>query len=257
VSKEACPSYPRYSRDYLTDENVVMMTIEDEGCYNRLMDYCWLEGSIPADLESLSKLCKGTTPSNLVISCFNHPSKDASRLLHPRLEVERKKHSQWVTKSREAGYKSASKRWGFKRKHAGKVGYDLVKATLQPNGNSSSSIAFASASSQNPPTPQRGNGAELGEFFEIFWKAYPRHESKELARKKFVSLKPARELLDSWLTWLAEAAQSEQWQDKSKIPFASTWLNQRRWEGDPPPKPAGKTQESMFDRLEREANNGK
>jgi hypothetical protein len=42
------------------------------------------------------------------------------------------------------------------------------------------------------------------------------------------------------LKWLDRGKRSEQWQDRTKIPHPATWLNQRRWEADPPPE--GKTQ---------------
>lgn len=81
----------------------------------------------------------------------------------------------------------------------------------------------------------RGKG-ELEERFKRFWAAYPRREAKQNAWKAFQQLNPDEELMSVMIPWIGLACGSEQWQDKSKIPHPATWLNQRRWEGDPPPK---------------------
>ena len=48
------------------------MSLEEEGCYIRLLAYCWREGSIPSDLDKLSRLCKGasTTAVRVVTGCL-------------------------------------------------------------------------------------------------------------------------------------------------------------------------------------------
>lgn len=74
-------------------------------------------------------------------------------------------------------------------------------------------------------------------LFVRFWEAYPRHEAKQNAWKSFLKLQPGEELLGVMISWLGAACKSEQWQDKTKIPHPATWLNQRRWEDDPPPMP--------------------
>jgi len=72
--------------------------------------------------------------------------------------------------------------------------------------------------------------------WDVFWKRYPRRENRGQAKKAWMKLKPNDATRDKMYLWLDEAEQSEQWQDKTKIPHASTFLNQRRWEGDPPPR---------------------
>jgi len=72
-------------------------------------------------------------------------------------------------------------------------------------------------------------------LFDLFWSEYPRHENRVYAFQCFVKLYPSEETLNDILEWLRQAKQSRQWQDISFIPHASTWLNQRRWLGDPPP----------------------
>lgn len=71
------PAYQEYAADYLAHEAIQLMTLEEEGAYNRLKRYCWHEGSIPDDLCMLSRLCKGASSAVLaeVVKCFQ-PHKD-------------------------------------------------------------------------------------------------------------------------------------------------------------------------------------
>lgn len=83
------------------------------------------------------------------------------------------------------------------------------------------------------------------EDFEAFWKAYPRKESKAQAKKSFAKVTVPLETL---LQALATQKQSDQWRRDGGqyIPYASTWLNQRRWE-DGVPTQAAKTEEPAAD----------
>lgn len=77
----------------------------------------------------------------------------------------------------------------------------------------------------DPPTPQGG--------FDVFWKSYPRKVGKPVAFKAWNKQKPDLALV---LTALAWQRTSEQWaRDNGQfIPHPSTYLNQRRWEDEPP-----------------------
>lgn len=115
---EKSPAYQRYSKDYLGDENVVVMTLEEEGAYNRLMDFCWLEGSIPADMRDLAAMCKNVSAKKMqamwkrIGRCFDPHPAEADRLIHPRLEEERAKQEEWRGQQSTAGKIGAAKRWG-------------------------------------------------------------------------------------------------------------------------------------------------
>lgn len=71
------------------------------------------------------------------------------------------------------------------------------------------------------------------EDFELFWKSYPRHESKSSAMKAFKKVKVDINVL---LQAIAQQKNSKQWKDNI-IPHASTWLNQSRWEDEVVTKP--------------------
>jgi hypothetical protein len=78
---------------------------------------------------------------------------------------------------------------------------------------------------------------EKDEAFSIFWKAYPRKDSKVQAHKAFVKLAPSAELLERIMASLDRFKRCDQWTREGGkfVPFASTWLNQRRWEDESTP----------------------
>lgn len=88
----------------------------------------------------------------------------------------------------------------------------------------------------NPPIPPKGKNAQptaTDADFERFWKVYPNKTGKEYARKCFVkvtenvnTLIEAVERQKTWDRWTKEGGKF--------IPNPSTWLNQKRWEDEPP-----------------------
>jgi len=72
--------------------------------------------------------------------------------------------------------------------------------------------------------------------FQAFWSAYPNKKAKPAALKAFTKLKPDTALLDEMLKAIATQKQWAQWQKDNGqyIPMPTTWLNQRRWEDEPP-----------------------
>jgi len=111
------PAFQFYPKDFLADENVMAMELEELGAYIRLMCICWIEGSIPADVRRLARLC-GCDSKRMaelwqaIEPCFEpHPTEEG-RLIHPRLEREREKQAEHRAKKSEAGKEGAKKRWG-------------------------------------------------------------------------------------------------------------------------------------------------
>jgi uncharacterized protein YdaU (DUF1376 family) len=114
MSKYKSPAYQRYPKDYLSDALVQSMTLEEEGMYNRLMDYCWLEGELINDLDFLKSLCKGVYPTAIVMRCFTIT--ESGKLRHNRLDEERE--SQLINSKRRslAGLKGNAARWGIRKR---------------------------------------------------------------------------------------------------------------------------------------------
>ena len=70
------------------------------------------------------------------------------------------------------------------------------------------------------------------ERFSKFWEFYPRHESKQAAIRAWDKLRPSGDLIDKMAKALKVQIKSKAWQEGIGIPYASTWLNNRRWEDE-------------------------
>src|SRR3990172_1872179 len=110
------PSFQFYPDDFLTDENVVLMTNREVGCYIKLLCYCWREGSIPEDMGKIARLCgeENSVMAELWLSlsvCFSSAIANPQRLVHPRLERERNKQDEFRKERSESGQKGAKYRW--------------------------------------------------------------------------------------------------------------------------------------------------
>jgi hypothetical protein len=72
--------------------------------------------------------------------------------------------------------------------------------------------------------------------FEDFWQAYPRKVGKADARRWWTKHKPTPATVEAMGRTLAWQTQSEQWlrEGGQFIPHPATWLNQGRWDDEPP-----------------------
>ena len=164
------PAYQWYPKDYLADVHTTLMTLEEEGAYRRLLDHCWLEGSIPNDMQALGRMCKGLTPQRMaemwvnLEPCFRLKG---GRWFHPRLEAERKK---------QLAYKKAKSR-------AGKLG---AEARYNKGKSSSATVvpvAKSSSTSTSTTTTTKKKVTYTAEFAEI-WAVHPRG-TKKLAQQEY------------------------------------------------------------------------
>ncbi len=87
-----------------------------------------------------------------------------------------------------------------------------------------------------PKAPQGGRRREPKEApdwkpdrFEKFWQLYPRGEAKQAAIRAWDALKADDDLLIVMGRALLSQMASREWTDGVGIPYAATWLNQRRW----------------------------
>ena len=107
---ETSPAFQWYPKDILSSARVAEMSLAEEGAYRRLIDFCWLNGSIPADPIRASRLVgKGCTReiTEAVLPMFTPDPDDTTRLLHDRLDEERRKQKELSLKRTQA----ANARW--------------------------------------------------------------------------------------------------------------------------------------------------
>ena len=101
-----------------------------------------------------------------------------------------------------------------------------------------------------PYSPPKGDGAEprkqrskttptwKPERFEGFWAYYPRGENRMGAVRAWDKLKPDDALIETIGRALQVLKASPAWRDGVGIPYASTFLNGRRWEDATAKRPA-------------------
>ena len=110
---------PWYGREFYGDENVLVMTLEQEAAYLRLLWNCWQEGSIPAEIAKLAAICKGTPAKRFeqtiwpALSGLFGPA--AGRLVHHKVELLRAAKEQLRAKWSEGARLANEKRWGGDR----------------------------------------------------------------------------------------------------------------------------------------------
>lgn len=110
------PAFQFYPADFLSDENVAIMSLAARGAYITLLSFCWIEGSIPSDLGKLARLL-GVDSSAMaelweeLWLCFSIATTDAQRLVNPRLDEERRKQELHQKERQESGRKGAKSRW--------------------------------------------------------------------------------------------------------------------------------------------------
>ena len=148
------PAFQFYPRDYVSDERVIAMTLEERGAYIQLLCHQWLEQTIPENEKVCAKLCGVSTrvfrrlwPA--LAPCFEDIGD--GRLQNVKLEAQRKQDDEWREGQATHGRKGAEKRW---------AGHDKPnrEPMATPMANDSSAPASASASTTTtPPTPPPQN----------------------------------------------------------------------------------------------------
>lgn len=74
---------------------------------------------------------------------------------------------------------------------------------------------------------------EYSTDFERLWSVYPRKVSKHDSFKAFQKLNPDAELLEQIMLHVKQRTSTDpQWRDKTKVPYLSTFLSQRRFMDD-------------------------
>lgn len=169
---EKSPAFQWYPKDYSADINVKLMTLEERGAYVELMNVEWTEKSLPIDDNELAVLSQlgekwFSGSGEKIKKCFKEKK---GRLIHPRLEKERKKQKEWRKKCSEAGKKSATVRKDSKKQVKGSS--TNLSTVVQPKGN------IASSSSSSSSTPVKDKKHIYGEFKKV------RLTDKELGKLK-------------------------------------------------------------------------
>jgi uncharacterized protein YdaU (DUF1376 family) len=170
------PAFQFYAAEYLADENVQLLSLEQEGIYIRLLAYCWREGSIQAEPEKLARLCKGCSvgPLTDVLALFRS-SGVHGRLSHGRLDEERIKHESYRLKQAMNGARGGRPLKQNPDENQTKGLGLLGESQRKTKKRSSSAIASSSSTEgkkQNHSRVKREPDSryiEFREFTRIYW----------------------------------------------------------------------------------------
>lgn len=196
MSKVKAPAYQWYPRDFAADEPVILMTLEEEGAYRRLLDHQWLHGSIPDDIKALATICKGVSVARMksiwaaVGPCFM-PADQPGRLVNQRLERARVDLDEFREDRRINGKLGADRRWGKGQSGSQGDSSAMPLAIAQPpqqpiaTDGSASATASATASAGEKETALLRWTAD----FDLAWAAYPKrpNNSRGKASKAYMA----------------------------------------------------------------------
>lgn len=220
------PAFQWYPKDYLTSARVQMMTLAEEGAYCRLLNYCWLNGSIPNDDKAIVRLIgKGATVemARVCMEMFQVSPDDPTLLIHDRLEEEKRKQED----NSEIRRQAAQKRWDKRGTSADARGKQVkshsdanaMQMDMQTNmQNDAFHISSSSSTAIEKETPigvsKKKIGTRIPETFELS------AEMREYARTRApnVSVELEHEKFRNY--WKAKAGR-----DGTKLDWAATWRN--------------------------------
>ena len=103
-------------------------------------------------------------------------------------------------------------------------------------GSAAGGGSDAAPSEKKPKNQRSRQSSKDSPLFAKFWQAYPKKVNKGTAIAAFDKLAPDDALLTRMIDALAWQSKLPDWVKDSGqfIPHPSTWLNNRRWEDDPP-----------------------
>ena len=209
------PAFQFYPKDWLTDPDVVCMSMAQKGAYITLICYCWKEDKLPNNPDYIRKLLGNIPKWKTLWNGIKHKFEiRGNYLVHPRLEKERIKQEEHRRKKSIAGKIGMEKRWGKSDNN-----HNTVTDVLITKNNSSSSTSSSIAHSSDIYTSS----------FQNFWEVYPRRTGKKTALQAWNKINPDNELQKIMLDVIERNKQTKQWQSRRFIPHPATWLNQERW----------------------------
>jgi uncharacterized protein YdaU (DUF1376 family) len=87
---------------------------------------------------------------------------------------------------------------------------------------------------QEPLTKEKPQDKPANDLFESFWKAYPKKQGKDAAKKAFIKRKVGKELSQEMIAALNQQKKTDQWLKNGGqfIPNPATWINEGRWQDE-------------------------
>jgi uncharacterized protein YdaU (DUF1376 family) len=238
--EQRSPAFQFYPKDFLADENVRLMSLQERGAYITLLCLCWTEGTLPADTDRLARLCGVPHAAFRRIwpaleMCFRPDSDTEGRLIHPRLHRERQKQAEFKRRQSDNG-----KKGGRPPKQESQNNPSLSSGleVAEPRKSSASSSAFASANQERVSGPylsESANGTSITTAaglaaFDRVRKAYPRKDGNQRATEgEWRQLEPDEAMLQTILDDITKRVAGGWADDLQYVPLLGRYLRERKW----------------------------
>jgi uncharacterized protein YdaU (DUF1376 family) len=203
--EEPKPEWFRFfPADFIEDEDVVSMDLQERGAYITLLCRQWKNGSIPSDIPSLARMLKVTQAEMERMwaglgHCFQpHPTEEG-RLAQGRLEEERRDSIGKMEKDRKRPRRVPKSSDGTPKEHQG-----------TDTGRCSVSVSVPSSKK------------EIDANCDTFRALYPAHRLDNYGATCFISASDQAGILER----LRLAVKSEDWtrENGRYVPKASKWV---------------------------------
>ena len=153
------PAYQFYYNDFYGSTKVVLMSLEEEAAYQRLIAYQFDSGYIPADIKELAKICKNITPKKMELMwirigpCFQ-PSDIPGQLINPRMDEIRRERLEYKQKKIAAGHTGGLKSGEVRSKHSRSSASGINEANGKQTGSITSFLLEANTQAKrSSPSP--------------------------------------------------------------------------------------------------------
>lgn len=212
---------------FSTDERAMLLTLEEEGAYHRLLRHSWVNGGIPDDIGQIAQICRCAELDQFrklwkaLKPFWPRDPLDKSRRVNPKQESEREFKQEKSGKAKV----SAAKRWQLERE---------AKALQSSNANAmrthTETQCEGNAPLPSPPLPKylpsvNTPDKTLLEFFESLWNNYPRPKGKKAALRSFSSSVKDEQAMDEITLALNNYRNHCQNLEPRFIQNGSTWFN--------------------------------
>lgn len=221
----SAPFMQLYVADYLGDTR--HLTTEQHGAYLLLLMTMWRsDGRLPNDAKKLARIagCTASRWSKIAGDVLAFFEVDGAELFNVRLMFELEKASEKSIKRADAGAKGGAAKALKTNKTPEAIATVLPKHSSEPYSTSEAKASSA-------PTRVSADAPD----FARFWAAYPNKVGKDPARKAF-DRAVKRCDVEVMLAAIEQQRTWDQWQ-RGFVPHAATWLNNGRWQDEPPPTP--------------------
>ncbi len=223
-------SYPWYIADWRNSETRLGLSLAARGLYRELLDYCYMEGSLPANREQLVSIAGADGKQtryclDAVLKLFVlKEGTNGPRYHHIKVDEVRSKLLLYHEQKAHAGVKSGqsrrerafNERSGENRTDVEPIPTPTPDPNIEtpkppsPNGSVDSSIPvremidpIKKALKKRGPRSTAEIEIALGDrllWWEKFWQVYPRGDSKKDAMDKFERIVKTRDLAAAiWL----------------------------------------------------------